>query len=150
MNGALGIFRLCWSLRLFRQGVGQIISRKQGGSLHHHIRAHVLGVDCQEEGLRGVDDAHIIDGALKPAVLVRHLIFLRHTGLEVLSRLRLLHVAQHFLKIGAVVVEVGESVEHHSGAVVVVHKIDVLDFLVGHGEVLAHQIFIGAKITEIV
>ena len=150
MNGALGIFRLRWLRRLFRLGVGQVIGSKQGGSLHHHICAHVLGVDCQEEGLWGVDDAHIVDGALKPAVLVRHLIFLRHAGLEVFSRLRLLHVAQHFLKIGAVVVEVGEGVEHHSGAVVVIHIIDVLDFLVGHGEILAHQVFIGAKIAEIV
>ena len=150
MNGTLGIFRLSWFLRLFRLGVGQIIGRKQGGGVRHHIRAHVLGIDRQEEGLRGVDDAHIVDGALKPAVLVRHLIFLRHAGLEVFSRLRLLHVAQHFLKIGAVVVEVGEGVEHHSGAVVVIHIIDVLDFLVGHGEILAHQVFIGAKIAEIV
>ena len=147
-----GIFRLRLRLRfrLRRLDVGQIVGCAQGRRVGHHLGSHVLGIDRQQIGLLGVDDPHIVDRALIPAVLVGYLIFLRHPGLEVLPGLGLLHVVDHLFKIGAVLIEVLERLHHHAGAVVVVRKVDVLDLLVGHGKILPHQLLVGAEISQII
>ena len=106
-------------------------------------------VICRREDVspRVIDGRHAVVHIVP--VLVGNLI-VGDVQFEILSRLGLLHIANHFVKLVAALVEVLQRVQHHGRAVIVVGVVDGINFLVRHGKILLHGIFIGAEITQVV
>ena len=90
----------------------------------------------------GIENANVVFRALEVSVLVRDL----HLGdlcLEIaVLRVRLLHVVDQLGKFILARIEVFQRVHHHARAVVVVLIVFGVDFVVRHGEVFAHRLFI--------
>ena len=90
----------------------------------------------------GIENADVVFRTLEAAVFVRDL----HLGdlrLEIaVLRVRLLHVVDQLGKFILARIEVFQRVHHHARAVVVVLIVFWVDFIVRHGEVFAHCLFI--------
>ena len=78
----------------------------------------------------------------------RHLVL--QICLKICAGTGLLHIVEHLGKIILARVEIFQAVHHHACAVVVVGVVVRVNFIVGHGEILAHGLFVVAEAAEVI